>query len=377
MAFVTGIGDTRFGRLEGETTLTLMAAAAAAALADAGIERKDVDGLLCGYSTTFPHLMLATVFAEYFGLAPGYAHAVQQGGATGCAMAMLAKRLVESRQCRHVLVVAGENRLTGQSRDRTVESLAQVGHPDYELPFGPTIPAYYGLVARRYMHEHRVREADLAGFAVLMRRNASRHPKAHLRDPVTEADVLASRAIAAPLKLLDCCPISDGGAAFMVSAAPTNERLVRIAGAGQATTHQHVSAAPSLTEFGAGLAASRAFAEAGVAREDIDLLAIYDSFTITVLAQIEEIGFAPRGKAAALLREGVFEREGRLPLNTHGGLLSFGHCGCAGGMAHLLEAERQLTGRAEARQARERSLAFVHGDGGVLSAHVSLVLERT
>ena len=375
MPYLTGSGDTRFGRLEGETTLTLMATATAAALEDAALERRDVDGLLCGYSTVFPHLMLATVFAEYFGLGPAYAHAIQLGGATGCAMAMLAMRLVQSGQCRHVVVVAGENRLTGQSRDRTVESLAQVGHPDYELPFGPTIPAYYALVARRYMHEHGVSEEDLAGFAVLMRRNAGRHPGAHLRDPIAVPDVLASRTIAAPLKLLDCCPISDGAAAFVVSAAPTSARRVRLRGAAQASRHQHVSAADA-TVLGAGLAASRAFAEAGITREDVDLLAIYDSFTITVLAQLEEIGFAPRGKAAVLLREGAFEREGRLPLNTHGGLLSFGHCGVAGGMAHLLEAERQLSGRAAARQAGEPRLAFVHGDGGVLSAHVSLVLER-
>jgi len=375
MAYVTGLGDTRFGRLEGETTLSLMSSAAGAALAEAGLARSDVDGLLCGYSTVFPHLMLSTVFAEHFGLAPAYSHAIQLGGATGCAMAMLAMRLVASGQCRHVLVVAGENRLTGQSRDRTVESLAQVGHPDYELPFGPTIPAYYALVARRYLHEHDLREEDLAGFAVLMRENAGRHPGAHLRDPITPADVLASRVIAAPLKLLDCCPISDGGAAFVVSAAPTGAHRLRLRGAGQATRHQHVSSI-EVGDLGAGLAARRAFAEASVTREEIDLLAIYDSFTITVLAQLEEIGFAHRGQAAALLREGVFGREGRLPLNTHGGLLSFGHCGVAGGMAHLLEAARQLSGRAEARQAGERRLAFVHGDGGVLSAHVSLVLER-
>src|SRR5215469_2331260 len=195
-----------------------MAKAATAALAQAGLPREAVDGVLCGYSGTLPHLMLATLFAEYFGLAPHYAHALQAGGATGGAMVMLAQRLLASGECRHVLVVAGDNRLSGQGRDNAVAMLAQVGHHDYEVPFGPTIPAYYALVASRYMHVHGVSELDLAEFAVLMRRHAALHPGAHLREPITVADVLGSRPIAAPLKLLDCCPVSDGAVALLVSA---------------------------------------------------------------------------------------------------------------------------------------------------------------
>ncbi|MCC7276172.1 MAG: thiolase family protein, partial [Alphaproteobacteria bacterium] len=152
MAWIVGAGDTAFGRHDGSATLDLMTRAASAALVDAGLGRGAVDGLLCGYSTTQPHLMLATVFAERFGLRPAYAHAMQAGGATGCAMAMLAARLVDAGQCRNVLVVAGENRATGQSRDSSIQTLAQVGHPDYEVPFGAIIPAYYALVAARYMH---------------------------------------------------------------------------------------------------------------------------------------------------------------------------------------------------------------------------------
>ena len=116
---------------------------------------------------------------------------------------------------RHVLVVGGENRLTGQSRDASIVALAQVGHPDYEVPLGPTIPAYYGLVASRYMHEYGVTEEDLAEFAVLMRRHALTHPGAQFHEPITVADVMASKPVALPLKLLDCCPVSDGGAAFV------------------------------------------------------------------------------------------------------------------------------------------------------------------
>ncbi len=375
MAWITGVGDTAFGRLEGETALSLMARAAGAALAEAGLERKEVDGLICGYSGTLPHLMLATVFAEYFGLAPRYAHAVQAGGATGAAMAMLGQRLVDAGECRHLLIVAGDNRLTGQGRDSAVAMLAQVGERDYEVPFGPTIPAYYALVASRYMHVHGLGEADLAEFAVLMRRHAALHPGAQFKDAITVAEVLASRPIATPLKLLDCCPVSDGAAALVVSAAPGETRL-RIAGAAQLHRHQHVSAAADLADFGLADCAGRARAEAGICVEQVDLLALYDSFTITLLILLEETGFAPRGQAAALARAGVFARDGRWPLNTHGGLLSFGHSGVAGGLAHLVEAARQLAGRAGARQLRQPETAFVHGDGGVLSAHVSLVLRR-
>ena len=198
MSFITGVGDTPFGRLDGETPLTLMGRAAADALADAGLERAEIDGVLCGYSGTLPHLMLATLFAEYFGLTPRYAHGLQAGGATGGAMVMLAHRLVAARECRNLLVIAGDNRLSGQGRDSAVQMLAQVGHHDYEVPFGPTIPAYYGLIASRYMHVHGVSEVDLAAFAVLMRAHAALHPGAQFKEPITVADVLASRLIAAP-----------------------------------------------------------------------------------------------------------------------------------------------------------------------------------
>jgi acetyl-CoA acetyltransferase len=338
--------------------------------------RSAIDGLLCGYATTLPHLMLSTVFAEYYGVQPRYAHAMQLGGATGCAMVMLARELVAGGRCEQVLVVAGENRLSGQNRDAAIQTLAQVGHPDYEVPFGATIPAYYALLASRYMHEYPVGEADLAEFAVLMRRHAAAHPGAHLQSPITLADVLASRTIAAPLKLLDCCPISDGAVAFVVSRERRDGNGVRIAGAGQAHLHQHVSNVASIADLGARRAAGLAMAEAGTGLADIDYLGIYDSFTITLLILLEEIGIAPRGAAAARLRSGDFGASGKLALNTHGGLLSFGHCGVAGGMAHIAEAQRQLSGTAGPRQAGARHCALVHGDGGVLSSHVSLILSR-
>ena len=376
MSFISGVGLTSFGKHEGRSTLDLMTEAAEAALSDAGLRRANIDGLLTGYSTTMPHLMLATVFAEHFGVQPSYAHAIQVGGATGLAMAMLAHELVEAGVAKTILVVAGENRLTGQARDSAMSTLAQVGHPDYEVPLGPTIPAYYGLLASRYMHDNGLTQADMAEFAVLMRNHAMLHPGAQFHDPITVADVLASREISSPLKLLDCCPVSDGGAAFIVSREPTSDHHVRVLGCGQAHLHQHVTAAKSLSDVGAAVALKRAQDKAGVGLSNIKYAGIYDSFTITLAILIEELGLAQRGESAARARNGDFGVKGALPLNTHGGLLSYGHCGCGGAMAHLVETQLQMTGRAGKRQVRDASLALLHGDGGVMSSHVSMFLER-
>jgi acetyl-CoA acetyltransferase len=376
MSFITGVGLTAFGKHEGSSTLDLMSVAAEQAIADAGLKREDIDGLVCGYATTMQHIMLATVFAEHFGIRPSYCHAVQVGGATGMAMTMLAHCIVDGGVARNVLVVGGENRLTGQSRDASVQALAQVGHPVYEVPLGPTIPAYYGLVASRYMHEYRVTEEDLAEFAVLMRRHAATHPGAQFHDPITVADVMASKPVASPLKLLDCCPVSDGGAAFVVSGEPTSRFGVKVRGCAQAHTHQHITAAPALSEFGAEIAIARAKANSGLTIADVRYAAVYDSFTITLAMLLEDLGLAARGEAAARVRAGYFSGDGAVPLNTHGGLMSYGHCGVGGAMAHMVETQLQMTGRAGNRQVKDASIALLHGDGGVLSSHVSMFLER-
>jgi acetyl-CoA acetyltransferase len=373
LSYIVGVGLTRFGEHPGRSTLDLMSDAATEALADAGFERGDVDGLICGYSTTLPHLMLSSLFASHFGLAPTFAHSIQVGGATGAAMVAAAHNALAAGAARRILVVAGENRLTGAGRDAAMHTLAQVGHAEYEVPLGLTIPAYYALIASRYMHDHAIGEHDLAELAVLMRAHAARHPGAHMRSPLTIGEVLASRPIATPLKLLDCCPVSDGAAAVVVAREPPGNRCAAVLGAGQAHLFLHVSEAPA-DEFGAGVSARAALADSGVALREVAYLAVYDSFTITLAILLEEIGFAPRGQAGALARAGAFGGSGELPLNTHGGLLSYGHCGVAGAMAHLVEAHLQLTGRAGDRQAGTPEVALLHGDGGVLSSHVTLVL---
>jgi acetyl-CoA acetyltransferase len=378
MAWITGVGMTAFGKHTGSTTISLMSQAATAALADAGLERRDIDGLVCGYSTTMPHLKLSTLFAGHFVLQPRYAHGMQVGGATGLAMEMLANLVADAGAARNTLVVAGENRLIGQSRDMTMQTLAQAGQHQYEVPLGPTIPAYYGLVASRYMHETGLDETDFAHLAVLMRRNAAGHPGAQLRDPIIVEDVLASKPIAPPLKLMDCCPISDGAAAFVVSTDRLGANALRIRGCSQAHTHQHVTGAKDLTAFGARQSSARALAAVGVGVADIGYAGIHDSFTITLAILLEEIGLSRRGASGKDVAAGRYGADGTLPLNTHGGLLSYGRCGVGGALAHLVEMHRQVTRRAGDRQIRsEPALALMHGDGGIMSSHVSILMERT
>jgi acetyl-CoA acetyltransferase len=378
-AAITGIADTQVGRLENVSCMTLQADAARAAVADAGLTLKDVDGVLSAFSFTQPHLMLGSVFCEYMGIQPAVSYAIQAGGATACIAVMTAAALVESGYCRHVLVVTGDNRLSGLPPGGAAEMLSHVGHAEFERPYGISVPAAYALVARRYMHEYGTTREHFAAVAVTQRNYASLHEKAHMRQPITIADVLNSRPICEPLHLLDCCLVSDGAAAVVVShpdvVRDRPRRAAKIIGSGQGHTHEHISSAPSLTDFGCKISAKRAFVRAGVQPRDIDVAEIYDSFTITLVLELESMGFFERGEAGIGALGGELAVNGRLPCNTHGGLLSYGHSGAAGGMFHVVEAVHQLRGNAGQRQVKDPKLAFVHGDGGILSAHCSLVLS--
>ncbi len=375
-ALLTGVGLTAFGRQPGPDSVEWQVTAADLALADAGVEPASVDAVLTGYSTVDSHLMPANLFAERFGIRPAIAFGMNAGGATGLSMLAQAVELVEVGAARQVLVVAGENRASGQTRETSTKVLAQVGHARYEVPLGGTVPAYYALLASRYLWTYGLGEDALASLPVQMRAHAARKLGAQFQKPITVDDVLESRPIAEPLRLLDCCPVSDGGAAFVVSSSPTSERSLTVAGTGQAHRHQHLSALEAGAS-GAALAAQRALTDADVTWEDVDVFGVYDSFSITVALLLEELGLAPPGRAGAYARAGAFEVDGRYPMNTHGGLLSYGHCGVGGGMAHLAEVATQLRHERGAAQVAECEVGYVHADGGVLSAHVGVVLRRT
>ena len=374
-AYICGVALSAFGRQPGRDTVGWQELAAEAAMADAGLEPDEVDGLLVGYSTTAGHLMPANVLAERLGVKPGVASGMSAGGATTLAMLAHAVALVASGSASKVVVVAGEDRASGQSRETSTRVLAQVGHERLEVSLGGTVPAYYALLASRYLWQRGLDERALASLPVQMRAHAARKPGAHYQTAITVDDVMASRPVSEPLKLLDCCPVSDGSAALVVSAATSSDRAVEILGIGQANEHQHLCALdPQAT--GAALAAKRAFAGTGLTLADMDVYGIYDSFSITVAMILEEIGLAPTGKAGAWAAAGAYELDGRFPLNTHGGLLSYGHCGVAGGMAHVVEVVTQLRRERGSGQVQNCDRGYVHADGGILSAHAGVVLGR-
>src|SRR5258708_15341139 len=241
MAWITGVARTPFGRQPGCDALGWQAVAAYAALADAGMLPADADAMVVGYATTRNHLMPANLLAEYLGAQPGIALGASVGGATGLAMIAQAARLVDVGAARTVLAVAGEDRASGESRATSTATLAQVGHPDYEVALGGNVPAYYALLASAYLARYGLDGRALAPLAVLMRAHAAGTEGAHLREPITRDDVRVARVIAAPLTLLDCCPVSDGGVAVVVSAEPAGPAAaVRIAGLGPANRHPHL-----------------------------------------------------------------------------------------------------------------------------------------
>ena len=379
-AVITGVASTRVGDLEGSTCLGLHTEAALDAAANAGLKLADIDGVLCAYSLVEPQVMLSSAFCEYAGLQPRYSTTVSMGGVTAAQLVMHAAMLVESGRCRHVLIATGDNRLSGL-RGKGVATIAATGtNAQHEYIYGLGVPAAYALVARRYMHEYGLTSEHLAAIAVTQRKHAGRHPLAHYRKPVTLEDVMASRIIASPLRLLDCCPMSDGGAAVIVSAPDAARDAAKprigVLGAGQGHTHEHLIAAPSLTEFGCKQAAGEAMGQAGVTPSDFDVVEIYDSFTITLAVELESMGFFQKGEAGPAALAGELDLGGKLPCNTHGGLLSYGHSGAAGGLFHFVEAVQQLRGEAGERQVAGAELALVHGDGGILSGHCSIVLGR-
>jgi acetyl-CoA acetyltransferase len=374
MAWVTGVGLTPFGKLPGLDALELQERAANLAIDDAGLGSADIDVVLTGYATTMNHLMPANLLAESLGVRPEVATGMNVGGATGLAMLAHARTLVEAGAARHVLVVGGENRATGQSRAASLATLAQVGHRRYEVPLGGTIPAYYALLASAYLHRYGLTPEDIAWLPVQMRAHAVSREGAQFRTPITVDDVRSARMVADPLTLLDCCPVSDGGAAFVISAEHDGP-AARVAGCGYANLHQHVTEA-DITEVGARISSRQAFEQAGIGPRDVDIAGIYDSFSVTLAILLEEIGLAPEGQAGRCARDGEFAADGRLPLNTHGGLLSYGHCGVGGGMAHVVELVRHLRGEIAPAVGRPAPRWGVsHADGGVLSAHVTTVLE--
>jgi acetyl-CoA acetyltransferase len=378
-AIISGVHDTQVGALPDSTCMSLHTEASLGALADAGLKVSDIDGLLTAYSFASPQLMLGGVLGEYIGLRPKVNASIAMGGMTGGLLVRHAASLVQAGICRHVLCVTGDNRLTGMG-DKVQAALADVGHPQYEQPYGMSVPAAFAMAAQVYFHEGWLNGDHLAAVAVNQRANAALHPQSHMKKPITMDDVRKSKVIASPLRMLDCCLVSDGGAAVVVSAAETGrdgrKRAVELLGIGEGHTHEHIFAAPSLVDFGCKESAADALAQAGLKHQDVDCAHIYDCFTSTLLITLESMGFYGRGEAGPAALAGEFAIGGRFPVNTNGGLLSYGSSGAAGGMFHVVEAVRQLRGECGARQVKDAEVALAHTLGGIFSGHCSIIMGR-
>lgn len=387
---IVGLGEFRPTRYtEGATTLGMLAEVAREAIADAGMEMGAVDGLITEGFAEAPFMAPSTL-VEYLGMKAKFAEVVDLGGATGAGMALRAAAAINAGLCETVVCLTAarrEKRTTagpkrsagtgwaGRRVDRTPYS-------EFEVPFGAVGANYgYAMIANRYMYEYELKPEQLAKIAVAQRYNACHNPNAlFFGQPITIEDVLNSPVIMDPLHLLEIVMPVAGAAALVVTTAKKAKKLKHapayILGAGEHTTHRSITYAPSLTDSAIKVAAETAFKMAGVRRKDIDLASIYDCYTITVLISLEDAGFVKKGRGGVFVDEHNLQWDGDFPLNPHGGQLSFGQAGLAGGMSHVTEAARQLMGRAKGRQVKKPEFAYVNGNGGIMSEQVSLILGR-
>jgi acetyl-CoA acetyltransferase len=365
---IAGVAEADFRDIPaGTRPEDLMVQAAVRALDDAGLPLDAVDGL---FAAATQLNMPALSAAEHLGIRPRYLDGTNVGGSSFVAQLAHAAAAIEAGRCEVALIVYGSTqRLVGRGN-------ASVQEIDpYEAPYQPMNPVTaYALAASRHMHEFGTTPEQLAEVAVSARRWAQLNPDAWSRDPLSIADVLASPRVCDPLGVRDCCLVTDGGAAAVLVAG---ESGVRVFGVGEATTHRHLSAMPNIVETAAVASGRRAFAEAGLTPDDVDLLMLYDAFTITPVLFLEDLGFCGKGEGGAYVEGGRTAPGGDgIPMNTNGGGLSYCHPGMYG-LLLIVEAVRQLRGECGERQVDGARVALVHGNGGVLSSQCTALLGLT
>ena len=375
---IVGVADTEVGVLPGRTPMEMWVEAALAAIADAGLEKGDIDGLVTCNAMAQPMMYHAEATAEYLQIFPRYCIAAGAGGGTTFSIIHHAASAIATGMADVVVVAMADAMRSGLTRDQAMMVQASTGHPEFEQPYGPTVPAYYALIAQAHMAEFGTTQEQFAAIAVACRAHAARNPAAQMRDLISVEDVLESRMIADPLHLLDCSLVSDGGAAIVLTsaerAADMKHAPIYLLGAGEGHSHEHISAARNLTTSAAKEAGQRAFEMSGMRPADMDFAQLYDCFTPTVLVELEDLGFCEKGEGGAFVESGALMPGGSLPVNTHGGLLSHSHPGNPGSMFALTESVFQLRGDAGARQVVGSKNALVHAQGGIMSSHTALVL---
>ncbi|RNF40228.1 acetyl-CoA acetyltransferase [Planococcus salinus] len=369
---IAGVAESELGNVPHMNSVDLMAQASVRALQEAGLKKEDVDGL---FSSSAHYSMPTVTLAEYMGITPKYMDATSIGGASFVSHVAHAAQAIVSGMCEVALIAYGSTQRTDGG------GLANITESNpFEDPFGYNDPiTAYSLAAQRHMFEFGTTRDQLSEVAVATRKWASMNEKAFKRDLITHDDVKNSTLISTPLTKLDCCLVSDGGAALVLTTRERAEKLntkpTYIWGYGESTTHRSISNMPSLVHTAAIESGKSAYQMAGVGPEDIQVAELYDAFSINVILFLEDLGFCKKGEGGRFISNGNIAPGGKLPVNTNGGGLSYCHPGMYG-LFTIIEAVRQLRGESGERQVDNCNLALAHGNGGVLSSEVTMVLSN-
>ena len=370
-AAIVGAAESDLGQVgPGFNVIDLMAQGITRALDDCGLGLKDVDGLIssCTQSRTSPLNL-----AEYLGISPAFIDGTIIGGSSFMFHIQHAMAALQLGLC-HVAVIAYGS--TQRSIGRQNASVREIN--PYETPYRPFLPSTaYALAASRHMHEFGTTRAQMAEVAVAARQWALKNPVAWEKKPLTVEEVLAARMVSYPFTVRDICLVTDGGGAIVLVSPERAKSLkkppVYVLGQGQCITHANISSMPDLTVTGALESGRQAYAMAGLAAKDIDVLELYDAFTINTILFLEDLGFCQKGEGGSFVAGGRIAPGGSLPVNTNGGGLSYCHPGMYG-LFLLIEAVRQLRGECGERQVAGAETAIAHGNGGVLSSQSTVIL---
>ena len=377
---IVGVAESDLGRVPDKSKFQLSAEASRAALDEAGLTVKDVDGLLTTIITEGGQFS-TMLMAEYMGITPRFTDSTSIGGSSFVAYVEHAAMAIATGLCEVALICHGSTNISDRGgKGGPVSAVTDVfGPTQFEEPYGVSTVGSYALAAQRHMHEYGTTSEQLAEIAVATRHWASMNPKARMRDRITIDDVLDSRLIASPLHLLDCCLVTDAGGAVVLTslerARDLKSKSVRVLGTGEAHTHRMISQMPDLTQTAAAISGKLAFERAGLTHSDIDVAEIYDSFTITVLLTLESLGFCGKGEGGAFVENQRTAPGGDFPMNTQGGALSYTHPGMFG-IFTVIEGVRQVRGDSGPRRVPGAKIALCNGTGGVLSSTGTIILGR-
>jgi acetyl-CoA acetyltransferase len=381
---IAGIGLSDYPKAPDLDAVQHHALAMQRALDDCGLAKDEIDGYVSAGGSGGMMIDDAVTMAEYLRIDHRWIDGTMTGGSSFEFHVQHASAAIRQGYCDTVLITYGSDQLSRQGRTLGTGGFSRGGQRvpgplQFEVPYGNSLVGAYAMVAQRHMYEFGTTSEQLAEIAVGVREFASLNPNAMYRDPLTVDDVVSSRLIADPLHKLDCCVISDGGGAVILTTAERARDLrqapVYVLGAAGAQTHWNISQCPDFTSSAAVASGAEAFGQAGVTPDDIDTIQFYDSFTITALVLLEGLGFCKHGEGGPFVAEGHLRRGGRLPLNTDGGGLSSCHPGMRG-IFLLIESVRQLRGDGGGSQVPNCSLALACGSGGWLSCIGTVILGK-